>query len=92
MKIEFKELQYQLDAVQAVADCFKGQPKEVAQRYTIDQGKGTKRDKVKKQPVQASLSFDEDLSSEQGDLVDELDIGYANAEISDLNNVLSNIQ
>lgn len=45
MKIEFKKLQYQLDAVRAVADCFKGQPKEVAQRYTIDQG--TKRDKVK---------------------------------------------
>lgn len=91
MKIEFKALDYQLNAVKAVADCFKGQPKEVAQRYTIDQG--AKRDKVAKQPVQASLFPEEDLStSQQLDLIEELEIGYANAEISDLDHVLSNIQ
>ena len=91
VKIEFKALDYQLNAVKAVADCFKGQPKEVAQRYTIDQG--AKRDKVAKQPVQASLFPEEDLStSQQLDLIEELEIGYANAEISDLDHVLSNIQ
>lgn len=43
MKIQFKKQQYQLDAVQAVVDCFKGQPKIAlgaeSVRYTIDPGR-----------------------------------------------------
>ena len=91
MEIKFKELQYQLDAVNAVADCFKGQPKEVAQRYTIDQGK----QKVPAKPKGENLSLftnDELANTGQSSLFDELHIGYANAPINDLSAVLQNIQ
>lgn len=91
MKIEFKELQYQLDAVNAVADCFKGQPKEVAERYTIDQGK----QKLLPEPKGKTLSLfteDEAPSTKQPSLYNELHIGYANAPIDDLSKVLDNIR
>ncbi|MEG9304730.1 DEAD/DEAH box helicase family protein, partial [Psychrobacter celer] len=91
MEIKFKELQYQLDAVNAVADCFKGQPKEIAQRYTIDQGK----QKLPVKPTGESLplfSEDELASTEQSSLFDELHIGYANAPIDDPSKVLENIK
>ncbi|WP_289115792.1 DEAD/DEAH box helicase family protein [uncultured Psychrobacter sp.] len=91
MEITFKELQYQLDAVNAVADCFNGKPKEIAQRYTIDQGK----QKLSVNPTGESLplfSEDELASTEQSSLFDELHIGYANAPINDLSAVLQNIQ
>lgn len=39
MKLKFKHQDYQADAVQAVADCFKGQlPDEAERRYRIDPG------------------------------------------------------
>lgn len=91
MKIKFKELQYQLDSVNAVADCFKGQPKEVYQRYTIDQGK----QKLPAKPKGQTLSLfteDEAPSNNQPSLYDELHIGYANAPIDDLSKVLDNIR
>lgn len=91
MEIKFKELQYQLDAVNAVADCFKGQQKEIAQQYTIDQGK----QKLPVKPTGESLplfSDDELASTKQSSLFDELHIGYANAPINDLSAVLQNIQ
>lgn len=91
MKIKFKELQYQLDAVDAVADCFKGQPKVVAERYTIDQGK--QNPSPKSQGENLSLFSDDELAStEQSSLFDELHIGYANASIDDLLKVLENIK
>ncbi|MGO3641062.1 MAG: DEAD/DEAH box helicase family protein, partial [Psychrobacter sp.] len=91
MKIKFKELQYQLDAVDAVADCFKGQPKVVAERYTIDQGK--QNPSPKSQGENLSLFSDDELAStEQSSLFDELHIGYANAPIDDLLKVLENIK
>lgn len=91
MKIEFKELQYQLDSINAVADCFIGQPKEVAQQYTIDQGK-------RKQPLKQEgetlplFTNDELASTGQSSLFDELHIGYANAPIDDPSKVLENIK
>lgn len=91
MKIEFKELQYQLDSVNAVANCFKGQPKEILQRYTIDQGK----QKLPAKPKGETLSLfteNEAPSTDQPSLYDELHIGYANAPIDDLSKVLDNIR
>ena len=91
MKIEFKELQYQLDSVNAVADCFIGQPKEIAQRYTIDQGKQN----LLPEPKGENLSLftnDELASTGQSSLFDELHIGYANAPIDDPSKVLENIK
>lgn len=91
MKIEFKELQYQLDSINAVADCFIGQPKEIAQRYTIDQGKQN----LLPEPKGENLSLfteDELASTVQSSLFDELHIGYANAPIDDPSKVLENIK
>lgn len=91
MKIEFKELQYQLDSINTVADCFIGQPKEIAQRYTIDQGKQN----LLPEPKGENLSLftnDELASTGQSSLFDELHIGYANAPIDDPARVLENIK
>jgi len=41
MKLKFKEQAYQTDAVNAVINCFKGQPNTTANRYRIDPGKCT---------------------------------------------------
>ena len=38
MEIRFKTLDYQKDSVQAIVDCFKGQPRSEGHRYMIDQG------------------------------------------------------
>ena len=40
MKIKFKSQPYQAHAVDAVVDCFDGQPRQDALRYTIDPGAG----------------------------------------------------
>ena len=91
MKIKFKELQYQLDAVNAVTDCFNGQPKEVLQRYTIDQGKQKSPAKPKGETL-SLFTEDEAPSINQPSLYDELHIGYANAPIEDISKVLDNIR
>jgi type III restriction enzyme len=39
MKIQFKHQAYQADAVEAVADCFAGQPKVEGVTYRLDPGK-----------------------------------------------------
>ncbi|MEJ6066132.1 DEAD/DEAH box helicase family protein [Psychrobacter sp. 16-Bac2893] len=91
MKIEFEELQYQLDSVNAVADCFEGQPKEVAQRYTIDQGRQKSLPKSEGETL-SLFTEDEAPSIKQPSLYDELHIGYANAPIDDLSKVLENIR
>lgn len=91
MEIKFKGLQYQLDSVNALADCFKGQPKEVAQQYTIDQGK----QKLPVKPKGETLSLfteNEAPSTKQPSPYDELHIGYANAPIDDISKVLDNIR
>jgi type III restriction enzyme len=38
MKIKFKEQQFQIDAVQSVVDCFRGQPNEVS-NFQLDRGR-----------------------------------------------------
>ena len=39
MKLKFKKQAYQTNAVEAVADCFAGQPKSAAVQYRIDPGR-----------------------------------------------------
>ena len=41
MKIKFKSQPYQSEAVEAVVDCFEGQPNTSAMMYRIDPGRGT---------------------------------------------------
>ena len=51
MEIRFKTLGYQKDSVQAIVDCFKGQPRSEGHRYMIDQGIA----KAKKVTAQADM-------------------------------------
>ena len=39
MKFKFKKQQYQTNAVESVADCFAGQPKNTGIQYRIDPGR-----------------------------------------------------
>ena len=39
MKLQFKHNEYQSDAVEAVVDCFAGQPKVEGVNYRLDPGK-----------------------------------------------------
>ena len=51
MEIRFKTLGYQKDSVQAIVDCFKGQPRSEGHRYMVDQGTA----KVKKASAQVDM-------------------------------------
>ena len=75
MKIRFKELQYQLDSVQAVVDCFRDQPYQSPLLYQKDLGRQTET----QMSLLAGIEVDEEL-------------GFANAPISDLGQVLKNIK
>lgn len=54
MKIQFKIQQYQTDAVNAVVDCFAGQPKSSGISYRIDPGR--------ERPTQGTLEYDEEAA------------------------------
>ena len=88
MKIHFKTLDYQKDAVKAVVDCFVGQPKLEGHRYMIDQGAV----KSKKSTAQADM-LEETLDLQRGKAKKVVaDIGFENAKIFNLDAVLKNIQ
>lgn len=88
MKIHFKTLDYQKDAVKAVVDCFAGQPKLEGHRYMIDQGAV----KTKKPTAQADMLEDAlDLQRGKSKKV-VADVGFENAQIFNLDVVLKNIQ
>jgi type III restriction enzyme len=88
MKIHFKTLDYQKDAVKAVVDCFAGQPKLEGHRYMIDQGAV----KSKKPTAQADM-LEDTLDLHRGKPKKVVaDVGFENAKIFDLNAVLKNIQ
>lgn len=88
MKIHFKTLDYQKDAVKAVVDCFVGQPKLEGHRYMIDQGAV----KSKKPTAQADMLEDTlDLQRAKSKKV-VADVGFENAKIFNLDAVLKNIQ
>ena len=88
MEIRFKTLDYQKDSVQAIVDCFKGQPRSEGHRYMIDQGAA----KVKKATAQVDM-LEETLDLQGGKAKKVIaDIGFENAHIFDLQAVLKNIQ
>lgn len=81
MKLQFKEQDFQLQAVQAVVDCFEGQPLKT-NRFTLERSK-----ELIKKAKQAALGI-ETLGLEI-----EEEIGYRNAPIQLLESqVLKNIQ
>ncbi|MFW6576073.1 type III restriction-modification system endonuclease [Acinetobacter baumannii] len=88
MEIRFKTLGYQKDSVQAIVDCFKGQPRSEGHRYMIDQGAA----KAKKQTAQVDM-LEETLDLQGGKAKKVIaDVGFENAHIFDLQAVLKNIQ
>ena len=88
MEIRFKTLGYQKDSVQAIVDCFKGQPRSEGHRYMIDQG----ATKVKKATAQVDM-LEETLDLQGGKTKKVIaDVGFENAHIFDLQAVLKNIQ
>ncbi len=88
MEIRFKTLGYQKDSVQAIVDCFKGQPRSEGRRYMIDQGAA----KVKKATAQVDM-LEETLDLQGGKAKKVIaDVGFENAHIFDLQAVLKNIQ
>lgn len=88
MEIRFKTLGYQKDSVQAIVDCFKGQPRSEGHRYMIDQGAA----KAKKTTAQVDML--EETFHLQGGKAKKViaDVGFENAHIFDLQAVLKNIQ
>ena len=88
MEIRFKTLGYQKDSVQAIVDCFKGQPRSEGHRYMIDQGAA----KAKKTTAQVDM-LEETLDLQGGKAKKIIaDVGFENAHIYDLQTVLKNIQ
>ncbi len=88
MEIRFKTLGYQKDSVQAIVDCFKGQPRSEGHRYTIDLGAA----KAKKATAQVDM-LEETLDLQGGKAKKVIaDVGFENAHIFDLQAVLKNIQ
>ena len=81
MKLQFKKQQFQLDAVQAVVDCFQGQP-EKTNRFTLERSKEIiRKTKLAAQGVQ-EMAFE----------IEEA-IGYRNSTIQLMEtSVLKNIQ
>lgn len=88
MKIHFKTLDYQKDAVKAVVDCFVGQPKLEGHRYMIDQGV-TKSAKPSVQDDMFAVEFGLERGKTKKIVAD---IGFENAQIFNLDAVLKNIQ
>lgn len=95
MKITFKPLAYQKDAVQAVVDVFRGQQQLIGQtRYTLDRGI---QPTPKRVTQQAGLDFGEtdilqNSALQTYDMLDDENIGFANTPLFDLNEILKNIQ
>lgn len=88
MKIHFKTLDYQKDAVKAVVDCFVGQPKLEGHRYMIDQGVA----RIAKPTAQDDM-FAVEFGLERGKAKKVVaDVGFENAQIFNLDAVLKNIQ
>lgn len=86
MKFRFKTQQYQVDAVNAVVDVFKGQPFISSEEYTRDLGVVTKTENQQ-------LSMFETANNTLSLLDDDDDIGYSNASIKIMgDNLLGNIR
>ncbi|MEO2061877.1 MAG: DEAD/DEAH box helicase family protein [Christiangramia sp.] len=84
MKLQFKEQDFQVQAVQAVVDCFQGQPLKT-NRFTLERSK----DILKKAKLAAAGGTQ--TSVFEGEVLE--DIGYRNSHVAiSENQVLKNIQ
>nr|MDA8212322.1 DEAD/DEAH box helicase family protein [Clostridia bacterium] len=77
MKLKFKHQQFQANAVNAVVECFEGQPNDIS-RYTLDRG-------IRPQPAQMEI---ESFSNRYAE-----DVGFKNRDMAlSENDVLTNIK
>jgi len=74
-KIEFKELPYQTAAVDAVLECFAGQPYQSPFNYRVDPG--VVKVEPKNEEVQSSLAIEVENTNEL-----DMDIGFRNPPIA----------
>ena len=87
MKFRFKIQQYQTDAVNAVADVFKGQPYQAYAKYTMDMGVAPQK-KVAQLDLFGGVKGGMRLATD-----DEFDVGFANPRIElSSDAILANIQ
>ena len=75
MKFKFKTQQYQTDAVNAIADVFKGQRYHERNEYTLDRGVAPKKHE---QMSLFNMNADEPVLRLSDD---DIDLGFSNAEI-----------
>lgn len=61
MKLQFKRQAYQADSVEAIVDCFAGQPKSTGIKYRVDPG-------IRDQPLLAHGQIDGDDGFKNADL------------------------
>ena len=99
MKITFKPLSYQLDAVKAVIDVFSGQEQLIGQTpYTLDLGTQPVTQAIPKQQIGLDLDAPTESQSKSLPLTKATDedfdeaIGFANTPLFDVNEILKNIQ
>ena len=87
MKFRFKIQQYQTDAVNAIADVFKGQPYQAYAKYTMDMGVAPQK-KVAQLDLFGGVKGGMRLYND-----DEFDVGFANPRIElSSDALLTNIQ
>jgi type III restriction enzyme len=83
MKLQFKQQQFQIDAVNAVVNCFKGQPLKT-NRFTLERSKELIRTTKESSTGIQRIEFEADILE---------DIGYRNSQIQIIEErILNNIQ
>ena len=87
MKLKFKNQEFQEAATAAVCDVFNGQPYHDPNVYTVDPGV-KREDFSRRDAEEQSLPGLEVLSQASLDLQDEPDVGYKNADIELLPDIL----
>ncbi len=88
MKFRFKIQQYQTDAVNAIADVFKGQPYQAYAKYTMDMGVAPQKQTTAQIDMFGGVKGGMRLYND-----DEFDVGFANPRIElSPDTLLTNIQ
>jgi len=72
MKLKFKKQGYQTNAVQAVADCFSGQPKREGLNYRMDPGRAIDASGQAVAPLETAGFKNADLALTTGQILENI--------------------
>lgn len=73
MKLQFKRQAYQSAAVDAVADCFLGQPMQTGLSYRIDPGRGDTTPQTRAQAVDEMEGFkNQDIALPESEILNNI--------------------